>query len=384
MRIILYTGKGGTGKTSVAAATAIKCAGKGKKTLLTSMGLLSELEDLLDIKMTSKIYEVSDNLWVQNPTASSYMENVWVKIQEYIQNFVKLKAIDEISAEELITLPGVERFFSFLKILDYYKEKSFDVIIIDCTSIKETLTLLSIPEIIGYWLERFFPVHEKPSNKANVITEALIGAIVPSYEMLKEIEKLYQLLGKLKSLLFDRQTTSIRIVTTPEKSAIREAQRSFTYLSLYNFNVDTIIVNKVITDNILDGCFQSFMDIQKANNRMIKESFSPLPVYYAPFEQTDVEGIDMLCSLGSRVFENEDPSEVKHVIQAQSLEKSKLTLYIPFIDAQGLNLEQKGKDIIIKVGTIKRIITMPKFFKSLEILGAKLKNDVLEISFKEQ
>jgi arsenite-transporting ATPase len=312
MRIILYTGKGGVGKTSIAAATALKSAKKGLKTLVMSTDAAHSLGDSLDIRLSAEPVEICENLWAQEIDSIHEVEKGWGKVQEYLTSLFTAKAVKDITTEELTVFPGFEELLSLLRILGYYKEKVYDVIIIDCAPTGETLALLSFPDMMRWWMDKLFPFKRKAVKLVKPVVEPLIGVPMPNDSVMGEIENIYNQLDEMRQILSDREITSIRIVVNPEKMVIKEAQRSFTYLNVYNFNVDAIVVNRVMPEVISDDYFKGWKDIQKKYMEMIKESFSPLPIFTAPLFENEIVGIDMLKRLGDEIFGDREPVRIEY------------------------------------------------------------------------
>jgi arsenite-transporting ATPase len=385
MRIILYTGKGGVGKTSIAAATAVKSAGGGKKTLVVSTDPAHSLGDSFDRKLSNEPVELTDNLWAQEIDTTHEVEEGWGVIQKYITDLFMSKAVKDISTQELTVFPGMEDLMSMLRILNFYKEKRFDVIVIDCAPTGETLALLSFPEMLKWWMEKLFPIQKKAMKVIGPVMEPLLKIPMPSTEVYSEIDKMYYGLDEMKKIFSDRDVTSIRIVVNPEKMVVKEAQRSFTYLNIYDFNVDAVIVNKVIPDGVTDSYFSVWKDIQNKYKAEINDSFSPIPIYYAPLLESEVVGFSMLDRLGSEVFKDENPTDIKYTGRPQEIKKDGdeyiLTIDIPFAEKKELSLNQKGDELMIKAGSIKRNITLPRTIMALTIKQAKFEDNKLKIRF---
>ncbi len=385
MRIILNTGKGGVGKTSVAAATAVKCASKGLKTLMISTDPAHSLGDSLDLKLSSEPVEITANLWAQEIDTIHEIEEGWGKVQHYLTDLFTAKAVKDITTEELTVFPGMENLLSLLRVLKYYKEGRFDVIIIDCAPTGENLAFLSFPEMFRWWMEKLFPLKKKAIKVMGPMMQPLLGIPMPSGEIMNEIDNLYKQLDEMKQLFSDRSITSIRIVVNPEKMVIKEAQRSFTYLNLYDFNVDAIIVNRVIPAHVTDDYFVVWKDIQKKYKEEIIDSFTPVPIYYAPLFETEMVGMQMLTRMGDAIFGDEAPDEIKFTGRSQTIEKNDegyvLTIEMPFVEKREVSLNQKGDELIIKVGSAKRNITLPRTLLNFSILKAKFEEDRLQIHF---
>lgn len=385
MRIILYTGKGGVGKTSIAAATAVRSSEQGKKTLVVSTDPAHSLGDSFDMKLSNEPVEIRKNLWAQEIDSIHEVEEGWGKVQKYFTELFTAKAVKDITTQELTVFPGMEDLLSLLRILKYYKEGRFDIIIIDCAPTGETLALLSFPEMLRWWMEKLFPLKKKAIKVAGPVAESLLKIPMPSGQVLDEIDNMYYQLDEMKKVFSDREVTSIRIVVNPEKMVIKEAQRSFTYLNIYDFNVDAVVVNRVIPENVTDHYFKVWKDIQKKYRKDITESFSPIPIYYAPLFETEVVGLKMLERMAEAVFKEENPADIKYNGRAQRVYKEAedyiLAIPMPFMDKKELSLNQKGDQLIIRAGSIKRNITLPRTLLDFSIKRAKFEEDMLKIRF---
>ncbi|HDX9577166.1 TPA: ArsA family ATPase [Bacillus pseudomycoides] len=386
MRIILYTGKGGVGKTSISAATAMQSAKQGLKTLVMSTDPAHSLGDSFGMKLSSEPQEICENLWAQEINTIYEMEKGWGKLQKYITLLFTSKAADDITTEELTMFPGMEDLISLLRVLDYYKQKTYDVIIIDCAPTGETLAMLSFPDMLGWWMEKLFPIKRKILKVVRPVAQPLIGFPLPTDDTMEELTNTLEQLGEMRDILSNREVTSIRVVVNPEKMVIKEAQRSFTYLNLYDYNVDAIMINRIIPDTVTDSYFQAWKDAQKKYKALIQDSFQPLPIYEAPMFEQEVVGLSMLERVGDALFKHDpDPTAVKFNGRTQYVTKNGdeyiFVLSIPFSDKNELSLNQKGDELIIRAGSVKRNITLPKTLTHLAIQGAKFEGDVLNIRF---
>lgn len=388
MRIILYTGKGGVGKTSIAAATALQCARKGLKTLVVSTDPAHSLGDSLNKKLYPHPMEIEDNFWAQEIDAIHETEKGWKKVQAYLTDLFTSKAIQDITTEELTIFPGIEELLSLLRILTYYKEKIYDVIIIDCAPTGETLALLSFPDMFRWWMEKLFPFKRKAIKVAKPIIEPIMGIPMPSDGVMGEIEKIYGQMDEMRYILSNRDVTSIRIVVNPEKMVVKEAQRSFTYLNLYDYNVDAIVVNRIIPDKVSDAYFKVWKEVHKKYKETIINSFNPIPIFYLPLFENEIVGLEMLEKMGKELFKEKNPQEIYYNGRSQEVIKNEegytLSIFMPFTEKKDLSLNQKGEELIIKVGTYKRNIILPRTLLNYSITGAKFDNELLKIKFREE
>lgn len=388
MRIILYTGKGGVGKTSIAAATALASAEKGLKTLVTSTDPAHSLGDSFDRQLSNEPVSICENLWAQEIDSTHEIEKDWGQIQAYLLRLFSSQNINAITAEELITFPGMEDLLSLLRIIEYYKESSYDVVIIDCAPTGETLSLLSYPEMLKWWMERIFPISKKVMKVLRPVSEPVLGIELPSGSVMDDIDRLYCHLDSMKKILSDHDVTSIRIVVNPEKMVIKEAQRSFTYLNLYDFNVDAVVVNKVIPDDVDYGFLKAWREMQQNYRKVIEESFAPVPQLEVPLFPTETVGIPALRKIAGALFDGGDPTKILYKNKAQNLYMEDgrliLSIAIPFTEKENLSLDQKGDELIVKAGSIKRYVTLPKSCMSRSIAGAKLESGQLKIRFGEE
>ncbi|MGI5860203.1 MAG: ArsA family ATPase [Tepidanaerobacteraceae bacterium] len=385
MRIILYTGKGGVGKTSIAAATAVESAGQGLKTLVISADAAHSLGDCFDRKLSPEPAKLQENLWAQEIETIHEAEKGWSKIQKYLTDLLTAKTIKDITTEELTILPGIEDLLSLMKILGYYKEKSYDVIIIDCAPTGETLALLSFPDMLRWWMEKLFPIKRTAIKVTKPLLEPLLGLPMPSDGVMGELERTYYQLDEVRELLSNREITSVRVVVNPEKMVVKEAQRSFTYLNLYNYSVDAVIINRVIPEQVKDDYFKAWKDIHKKYRKLIEDSFYPVPIFEVPLYSQEIVGLKMLARMGRELFKNTSPTEIYYNTQTQQIVKEGdgylLSIYMPFVEKKDLSLSQKGDELIIRAGNFKRNIILPRTLLNYEVKGAKFVEEILKIQF---
>lgn len=386
MRIILYTGKGGVGKTSVAAATACKIAKEGKKVLIMSTDQAHSLGDAFDIKLSNTPLKLQDNLEALEIDAVLENENVWGNIKGYIEKLMLVKSSKSLESEELLVFPGFEDLLALLKIKEIHDAGKYDVLIVDCAPTGETMSLLKFPELFKWWMEKLFPIKRKGAKLAKPIVEATMKIPIPDDKTFDEIENLYSKIDELHTLLLDKEKVSIRIVTTPEKIVVKEAKRSFSYLHLFDFNVDGVIINKIFSEEGSKGYFNKWVDIQKEAIKDIYESFSPVPVFKVELMNNEIRQYEALLKMGESIYNGISPEEILFQNKIFEVEKSKeegydLIINMPFVDKKELNLYQKGDELSISIKNEKRSFVLPKKLHSKEVEKANYDNGRLVVHF---
>lgn len=386
MRIILYTGKGGVGKTSVAAATASKIAMEGKRVIIMSTDQAHSLGDSFDMKFSNRPVKVSDNLDALEIDVVSENENIWGHIKGYIEKLMLLKSEKTIENEELLVFPGFEDLLALLKIKEINDEGKYDVLIVDCAPTGETMSLLKFPELFKWWMEKIFPIKRKGAKIAKPILQGAMKIPVPDDDTFDEIEKLYKKLEELHELLLDKDKVSIRIVTTPEKIVVKEAKRSFSYFHLFDFNVDAIVINKIFSEEGSVGYFQKWMDIQRESIKDIRESFNPIPIFESQLLKSEIRKYDPLLEMGNSIYKEVSASDILFkgkIFEIKKLEDDKYDFMInmPFVDKKELNLYQKGDELSISIKNEKRNFLLPKSLHSKEIDKANYEDGKLIIHF---
>ncbi len=302
MRVVLFTGKGGVGKTSVAAATALRSAELGYRTIVLNTDAAHSLSDSFEVSLGNEPRFIIPNLWGQETELSQTLEAQWGSIQRYLSALLAWRSIDELVAEEIAILPGMEELANLLYIVRYQDEGQFDVIIIDCAPTGETLRLLSFPEVVHWWMTRMFPIGRKVTGVVYPLARTLMDMPLPDSEVFASIEKLYSELDKIRALLTDAEKTSVRLVVDPEKMVIKEAQRTFTYLNLYGYVTDLIICNRLIPEVVKDHYIQAWKDSQRKHRQLISECFAPLPISDVPLMEQEVVGIPMLQAMAEALY----------------------------------------------------------------------------------
>lgn len=385
MRIIIYTGKGGVGKTSIAAATAVKMAKQGKRTLILSTDAAHSLADSLAVPIGPDPVQISDNLWGQEVNAIRETERNWGTVQGWITKLLDKAQLKDVTTEEMLVFPGMEELFSLLKIKEHAESGHYDVLVVDCAPTGETLRLLSYPNVLNWWLEKIFPTERKLIKIVRPVAKIVKDIDLPSDDVLDSIERLARGLEEMQRLVLDPEITSVRIVLNPEKMVLAEAKRSFTYLNLFGFNTDAIIVNRVLPDEAGKGFFAHWRDIQKKYEEEIVLNFQPLPILKAPMMQKEVIGLPILEELADIVYGEQVPSAMLYRGRTETIREEDgdmlLELSIPFVEKANLDLTQTGDELTVDAGAYKRKVILPRTLMGREVIGAKYAKDRLIIRF---
>ena len=388
MRLIIYNGKGGVGKTSVSAATAMRLAEKGHRTIIMSVDTAHSLADSYDVDLGPVPVNIAPNLDVFELNIVHEMRTHWSNIQEYLSAFMVSQGLDGISADEMAIFPGMEMVAALLYVLTFKQEGKYDAVVIDTAPTGETLRLLSFPDVSSWYIDRLFGIVNKLLGIARFTIAHMMDIPLPSKQAMKEVEVLKGQLKDVKAILEDSENTTIRLVLNPERMAINETRRSYTYMSLYNKNVECLVVNKVIPEDA-DGEFMKVkLEEQRGYMKMIHDSFDPLRVLQANMLTTEMRGKEKLSLLADMLFGDSDPIEVYSDRSPMSFTEAEdgnicLNLKVPFVEAGDIELF-KGKEntIIVHIGDQNRTITLPTTLVDAEIMSAEVGDGMLIIKFR--
>ncbi|MBU6229782.1 MAG: TRC40/GET3/ArsA family transport-energizing ATPase [Cyanobacteria bacterium REEB459] len=389
MRVLLMTGKGGVGKTSVAAATGLRCAELGYKTLVLSTDPAHSLADSFDLELGHDPRPVHPHLWGAELDALLELEGNWGAVKRYITNVLQARGLEGIEAEELAILPGMDEIFSLVRMKRHYDEGEYDVLIIDSAPTGTALRLLSLPEVAGWYMRKLYKPFQAVSEALRPLVEPFFrpvaGFSLPTKEVMDAPYEFYEQLIALEKVLTDASTTSVRLVTNPEKMVIKESLRAHAYLSLYNVGTDLVIANRIIPDTVQDPFFQSMKDKQQRYRHEIQENFRPLPVKEIPLFADEMCGLEALQRLKQTLYAEEDPTQVYYkettLRVTQENNQYSLELYLPGIAKDKIELSKSADELNVRIGNHRRNLVLPQALAALEPAGAKMEDDYLKIRF---
>jgi arsenite-transporting ATPase len=383
-RTILYTGKGGVGKTSVAAATALRIAAGGGRTLVLSTDPAHSLADVLETEVGAQPTAVADGLWAQQVVAQDELERNWAAMQEWLAGLLVERGVDRISAEELTVPPGMDELFSLLEIKRHTESGEFDTVIVDCAPTGETLRLLSFPDVARWWLEKIFPQQGRILDAARPFARAVLDVALPGEAVMEDVARLVRNLIAMNEILRDTERVSVRLVMTPDRMVVAEARRTFTYLNLYGFLTDAVVVNRIFPAEV-GAYFGAWREHQQAQLEQVHAAFSPVPVLQAPYFETEVRGADMLDRLGAEVFAATAPADVLHATVSERLtvgpDEATLRLELPFADRDAVSVKKLGLELVVSVDGQKRTLLLPPALGDYRPRSASLRDGALTVSF---
>ncbi|OGS42277.1 MAG: arsenical pump-driving ATPase [Euryarchaeota archaeon RBG_16_62_10] len=387
MRIIIYTGKGGVGKTSVAAATALRAAAMGYKTVVISTDAAHSLSDSLEVHLSGKLENIAKNLDGIEVDIQHELETRWKEIQSYLSDFLASQGMNGISAKEMAIFPGMELMSALFYVEEFYNSKQYDFVVMDTAPTADTLRLLAFPDTANWYFDKLFHMVRNVIRVARATVGRLISTPLPSDRFLSDLEDLRERLGKVKELLSDPETTSIRLVVNPEKMVITETQRAYTYLCLYGYTVESIVINRIIPEDIGDSFFQEKLKEQRKHLATIGEAFSPLKTLRAPLMPKEVLGKKALELLADELFGKNDPTEVYSKESPMKMFQeddgtSVLAIKLPFVLDQKVELYTRKDDLTLQVGAFKKSIALPHSMANRKVLGADLEQGWLRVRFE--
>jgi arsenite-transporting ATPase len=344
------------------------------------------LSDSLEAQLGPTPVQVAGNLWGQEVHAEAELERNWQAVQRWLGSLLADRGLDQILAEELTVPPGMDEMFSLLQLKRHHESGRFDVIVVDCAPTGETLRLLSFPEVARWWLEKVFPWEKRMVSAVRPLARSVLDLPLPGNDVLAEVERLVGNLVDMSAIMRDRARTSIRLVMNPERMVVKEAQRTFTYLNLYGYLTDAVVVNRVLPEAAGDGYFSAWREVQQRQVGLVDEAFAPVPVLRAPFFEQEVVGKEMLDRLGTEVFGDRDPADVLYRDLSQELTMSngsaELRLRAPFAEKADIELKKIALELVVRLGGHKRNIILPSALAAYRPREARFDDGVLTVRFE--
>lgn len=392
-RILFFVGKGGVGKTTVSSATALRCAQGGHRTLLMSLDAAHSLADAFDLEVAlldknkGQPVEVSERLWIQEIDVQDAIKENWDAIYRYSSTIMQTTGLDEVVAEELAIFPGMEEVVGLLYINSYYREQSYDVIILDCAPTGESLRFLSVPSTLDWYMRKVFKLERNLLKLARPLARTLSADIpLPGEEAFDALERFFERLKGVDEVLKDASVTTVRLVTNAEKMVVKESQRAFMYFSMFGMTVDGVVVNRLLPDEIHDPYLQHWKDLQQAHSAEIEHYFAPVPTFKLPLYKDEVVGLNRLSALAQGLYGERDATEVFHETIPHRFVKNDREAYVairmPFVDVSNIGLYRDEEQLVVRVANFKRHISLPRAFKGLQPTGAQFKDDYLRVVFE--
>jgi arsenite-transporting ATPase len=390
MRLILYSGKGGVGKTSISAATGLELARRGYKTLVMSVDPAHSLSDAFDLEKplmdheAGQLVNVTKNLWIQEVDVQEEISRHWDSVYAYVSALLNVSGLEQTLAEELAVFPGMEEVSSLLYVNQYVREKSFDVILLDCAPTGESLRFVSIPTTLEWYMAKIFKLERSVAKVIRPMMSTLTSVPLPQEAYFDNLQALHRKLVGIDKLMADPKVTTIRLVTNPEKVVLKETQRAFTYFCLFGLTVDAVIVNRILPGEIRDSFFSSWRNTQERWVHSIEEFFAPVPVWRVPLFSDEVLGVERLTHLGRMLYGARDPAKRYFDEAPYRFRKVdgnyQLRLRLPFVSSNDINLYKRLDELIIRVGGLKRHISLPQRIAHCEPLSARIQDGELIVT----
>lgn len=390
-RIIIFSGKGGVGKTTVASSTALRCAEKGLKTIVISIDVAHSLSDSFELETNlhdfnrGKPRQVTDNLWIQEVDVQEELDRHWGEVSQYLAALFGSSGLTPVLAQELAILPGMEDVVSLLYINQYYRENTYDVIVIDCAPTGESLRFLGMPTTLEWYMRKFFRLERNLLRLARPIAKKITDVPLPEDSYFDAVQDLFLKLEGVDEVLLDRDTTSIRLVTNAERMVIRETQRAFMYFCLYGLVVDAIVVNRLFPESLHDEYFRDWLHTQQKSLEQIHTIFDPIPIRPVHILEDEVVGLDKLSTMGRIIYGDTDPSAILHRDTLYEIEQHNgdmtLKIKLPFVAKEYVDLSKEEGDLVVRIGSFKRHIFLPRTLVNRKPDRASLAENILSINF---
>jgi arsenite-transporting ATPase len=387
-RILLFTGKGGVGKTTVAAATALACADRGARTIVLSTDPAHSLADAFDRPLGPEPTRVQGRLWGQQLDAQARLEEAWADVRGYVAEVLGWVGVDAVEAEELSVVPGLDEVFALADIRTHAVSGDWDVVVVDCAPTAETIRLLSLPEILSWYMHRIFPIGQTVAGVVRPVLSRVSTLPVPGEAVFDAARRFYGRLDGVREVLTDGRHCTVRLVVTPERMVVAEARRTYTYLSLFGYRTDAVVLNRLLPAAVHDPWFAHWRVAQAEQAETVAGEFAPLPVLRAELAAEEVVGVGRLRSFGLGLYGGTDPATVLHDGDALRVEprgdRRVLSLQLPLADPDELQVGRRDGELLVRVGGWRRALLLPDSLRRRPTAGARLVGDRLEVTFGPQ
>jgi arsenite-transporting ATPase len=365
--------------------TAVRAARAGHRTIVMSTDPAHSLADSFDVVIGESATPVAPNLWAEQIDAQGRLESNWREIQDYFVQLMNWAGVDTIQAEELSVIPGLDEVFSLIDVKRHVDTGAYDLLVVDCAPTAETLRLLSLPEIMNWYIERIFPVQRRLVKGVRPIMTRMTSLPIAGDRFFAAVERLHRNLDSVHRILTDEASSTVRLVVNPEKMVIAEARRTYTYLGLFGYRVDAVIVNRIIPDHVNDPYFEKWKDIQAEHLRTVHESFAPVPILTARLFDREMVGVDLLEDMGAEVYGDRAVTDVLFRDQPIRVRRRAggyaLVMRLPFVSRDDMDIHRRGEELHVRVGSYKRNLVLPQSLQRLEVRGANFVGNNLEIGF---
>ena len=384
-RIILFTGKGGVGKTTTAAGTATLAARDGQRTLVLSTDAAHSLGDALGLSLGREPTQVEERLWVHQVDAQRRFERSWGEIQGYLMSVLDAAGVDPITAEELTVVPGAEEVLALLELRTHALSGDWDVIVVDCAPTAETLRLLALPEALGWYMNRVFGVQRRVVKALRPVLTRATGVPMPEDSVFDAVERLHRDLEEVQQILTEKEST-VRLVLTPETVVVAEARRSLTTLSLYGYRVDGVIANRVFPEGDGDAWRQGWVDSQREVLTEVRQSFAEVPIWISSYSSSEPVGADDLAAFCQEAYAGADPLAVPDGEGPMTITRTdtgaELRIALPFARRQDVDLARHGDELVVTVGAYRRLLALPTALSRHAVAGARVEDGALRVRFR--
>ena len=385
MRIILFTGKGGVGKTTAAAGTATLAARRGNRTLVLSTDAAHSLEDAFGTPIGSEPTEVEHGLFVQQVDAQRRFERSWAEIQTYLLSVLDASGVDPITAEELTVIPGAEEVLALLELRSHATSGEWDVIVVDCAPTAETLRLLALPEALAWYMDRVFPVERRVVKALKPVLAKAAGVPMPHDSVFDAVERLHRDLEEVHGILTGKSST-VRLVLTPETVVVAEARRSLTTLSLFGYHVDGVVANRVFPQAGADSWREQWVAAQSQVLGEVEHSFADLPIWRSAYRACEPVGVEQLAAFAAEAYGEDDPLELPvgegPMTVRRTATGTTLNIALPFVARTDVDLARHGDELVVTVGSYRRLLALPTSLRKQVVAGARVESGALQIRFK--